>query len=321
VFVTAEDDEAEVHRRLSVVDPFGRRHEFPGKLIIIALPSAGGPMPFFVSDHNGVMETAEWRMICDQLVGINLKLVCFDPLANFAQVPLDVDSTAAQFVTSQFGRLAAETKATVLLPHHMRKTAKAPQTVAEAREAIRGSSGIVDGVRLAYALWPVDDDDGKKVCKDLRVLFNYNRVVRGAVVKANSRASREIVTYVRSDDGLLIDRSDELCALRPAWDELQDALVETCAKAAEAGKPFTKTGRPGLYERRAALPECLRSMAKHKLESLCQELIEAQRLVQCKASGSNAPQWLDVPGGRFAIGGAEFVEGAQVVPSPGGERS
>jgi RecA-family ATPase len=173
VFVTAEDDEAEIHRRLSVVDPFGRRHEFPGKLIIIALPSAGGPMPFFVSDHNGVMETAEWRMICDQLVGHNdLKLACFDPLANFAQVQLDVDSTAAQFVTSQFGRLAAETKATVLLPHHMRKTAKAPQNVAEAREAIRGSSGIVDGVRLAYALWPVDEADGKKVCKDLQSLFN-----------------------------------------------------------------------------------------------------------------------------------------------------
>jgi hypothetical protein len=138
------------------------------------------------------------------------------------------------------------------------------------------------------------------------------------VVKANGCASREIVTYVRSDDGLLIDRSDELHARRPAWDALQEDLVGAVAIAADGGFPFTKTGKAGLYDQRERLPESLRSMAKHKLESLCQELIEARRIVQCKASGSNAPQWLDVPGGKFALGSGDFAHGAQVVPFPGG---
>ena len=160
-------------------------------------------------------------------------------------------------MTSQFGSLAAETGATVLLPHHMRKTSKAPANVAEAREAIRGSSGIVDGVRLAYALWPVDEADGKQVCRSLQIPFLLNRVVKGAVVKANESASREIATYVRSDNGLLIDRTAELQHLRPAWDDLQDDLIAAVAARALAGLPFNKTGKGGLYEQRERLPPIL----------------------------------------------------------------
>ena len=62
-------------------------------------------------------------------------------------------------------------------------------------------------------------------------------------------------------------------------------------------------------------------MSKNKLEKLCQELIEARRVLQCKAAGSNAAQWLDVPGDRFATGEGDFKPGAQVVPFPGGGRS
>ena len=62
-------------------------------------------MPLFVHDHNGPMETQSRRMICNKLVEIrDLKIVSFDPLAAFAQVPLNSDSTAAQFVTSAFGQ-------------------------------------------------------------------------------------------------------------------------------------------------------------------------------------------------------------------------
>ena len=92
VFITAEDNDAAIHRRLTAIDPFECRRNHPGKLIAVALPSAGGPMPFFVRDHNGVIVTDAWKMICDQLIKIkDLKLVSFDPLANFAQVALDTD--------------------------------------------------------------------------------------------------------------------------------------------------------------------------------------------------------------------------------------
>jgi hypothetical protein len=154
-----------------------------------------------VQDHNGVKATDDWHRICDQLIKINdLQMVGFDPLSNFAQVNLDSDNTASQVVMGSFAQLAAETDSSVILPHHMRKVSggKAPQTVAEVREAIRGATGIVDGVRCVYALWPVDEEEGRGICRDLQVPFMPNRVVKGAVVKANDYASREIRTYVRS---------------------------------------------------------------------------------------------------------------------------
>ena len=317
VFFTAEDNDASLHRRLNAIDPFEWRSSHPGKLITVALPSAGGPMPFFVRDHNGVRVTDAWDMIREQLGKIkDLKLVSFDPLANFAQVALDTNSADAQFVTSQFGSLAAETGATILLPHHMRKTSKAPANVAEAREAIRGSSGIVDGVRLAYALWPVDEAEGKQVCRSLQIPFLLNRVVKGAVVKANKSASREIATYVRSDNGLLIDRTAELQHLRPAWNDLQEALIGAVAARAVARLPFNKTGKGGLYEQRERLPPTLRSLGRDRLQNLCQELIDTGKIVQCRAAGSNIAQWLDVPGGPFALGDGEFAQGADIVGFP-----
>ena len=48
--------------------------------------------------------------------------------------------------------------------------------------------------------------------------FSPNRVVKGAVVKANEQATGEIATYVRTDQGLLLDRSAQLLAQRPDED-------------------------------------------------------------------------------------------------------
>ena len=200
VFITAEDNDAAhppaTHRHRPVRMP----QEPPRQADHRRLAERRRADAVLRRDHNGVMVTDAWKMICDQLIKIkDLKLVSFDPLANFAQVALDTDSADAQFVTSQFGSLAAETGATILLPHHMRKTSKAPANVAEAREAIRGSSGIVDGVRLAYALWPVDEAEGKQVCRALQIPFLLNRVVKGAVVKANEPpAARSLPTSDRT---------------------------------------------------------------------------------------------------------------------------
>jgi hypothetical protein len=135
-------------------------------------------------------------------------------------------------------------------------------------------------------------------------------VVKGAVVKANDYASRDICTYVRSQQGLLVDRTSEVRGARPSNTDLWDALVEGVKAAALAGLPLNRTGKAGLYEQRHRLPDIVRGFSKHGLVALCDELIHNGRIVQCKATGSNRPQWLDVPGGPFALGDGEFVRGA-----------
>jgi hypothetical protein len=190
----------------------------------------------------------------------------------------------------------------------MKKAKEAPATVAEAREAIRGASGIVDGVRVAYALWAADPKYARKVCRDLLVPFTPNRVVQGAIVKANEPVNRDIATYVRTDDGVLRDRTADLRKATMANQE--DALVDAIAARAAAGRPLMQTGQGGLYEHRESLPQELRAMGRHRLVQLCSDLIDEGRVVKCIGPGSNVAKWLDVPGGQFAEGVGMFVRGA-----------
>ena len=92
--------------------------------------------------------------------------------------------------------------------------------------------------------------------------FRLNSVVCGAVVKTNEPTHQDIVTYVRSDTGVLIDRSDTLQALRPTWDDLQDDLIGAVSARANAGLPFNKTGKGGLYGQRERLPPPCASSAE-----------------------------------------------------------
>jgi AAA domain len=313
VFITSEDSEAAIHRRLAVVDPFDRRLSHPGKLKVVALPDAGGPLPLFVSTREGVQTTPEWDMICDQLASIaDLKLLVFDPLSTFAQVDLDADNCAVGFVAGKFGSLAAATGATVMVTHHMRKhkQTETPKVPAQARELIRGASNIVDGVRCAYALWMPDDKDGKDICNRLRIPYWHGRVVMGGIVKTNDKADLSIAEYVRTDDGLLLDRTADIRATRAPADTLRSELVATIAMHAEIGHPFTVTGATGLFEQKEKLPPSLQAVSRDRLRAMAEELLVEGAIKRCMAGGSTVDKWLDVPGGQFGLGIGRFAHGA-----------
>jgi len=78
--------------------------------------------------------------------------------------------------------------------------------------------------------------------------------------------------------------------------------VAGLAEEADSGHPLTLTGEGGLYKQRERLPEGFRDMPKHKLEAFGPKLIDEGRIVQCSAAGSHHGKWLDVPGGKFALG-------------------
>ncbi|MBB2793908.1 UNVERIFIED_ORG: hypothetical protein GGD58_002772 [Rhizobium pisi] len=310
VMVTSEDDAGEVHRRLAALDKKEHRLSDGNKLLIVPLPSAGGPQVFWREDRRlGLIETDNWKRLCDELTSIeDLRLVTLDPLASFAHVQINEDPAAGAFVCASLGALSAETRATVLVAHHMKKTGKPIESLADAREAIRGSTALVDGLRLAYALWPAEEKRARAICKDLGVEYTANRVVFGGVVKANGAARRIVSTYVRNEHGLLVDRTSGIGASNLPQDDLMELLIAAIASAAHAGQPFTKTGITGLYDNRERLGEGLSELARHKIEGLAQRAIESQRIVKCLAGGTT-PKWLDVPTGSFASGLGEFRKG------------
>ncbi|MDW9376790.1 AAA family ATPase [Sinorhizobium meliloti] len=312
VMITSEDDANEVHRRIDALDTKGNRYTPAGKrMIVVPLPSAGGARAFWKEDKKqGLIETDDFKRICDQLKDIgDLRLVTFDPLASFAHLPLNEDPSAGQFVCTSLSRLATETGATILTAHHMRKSKAPIETLADAREAIRGSTALVDGLRLAYAMWPADEARAKRTCKSLGIQYQPNRIVLGGVVKANGAARRIMSTYARSDSGLLVDKTAGLGTSAPAQDDLRTALVVAVEAAANAGSPFTKTGASGLFEMRERLPEELRRIAKGRLDALATEALERGEIVRAAARGEKTAKWLDVPGGIFAIGLGNFTTG------------
>ncbi|MGN7612733.1 AAA family ATPase [Magnetococcales bacterium HHB-1] len=318
VVFTAEDDQHEVHRRFQRLDPAGYRLREPERLIVVPLPNAGGPIPLVASGKNGPEATEQFLRIQEQLLALDdLKLIVFDPLSSFIHADITADPAAGSFATGLFASLATGTGAAVIIAHHMRKPQgnKPISSAEQARDAIRGSSALVDGVRMAYSLWPAKSDKQEEVFKLLKQNFVRNAVFQGAVVKSNGPADRKVRTYMRSPTGLLEDITEDLQRAKLSTDDLNELLIKTIGRAAKNGRPFTHTGGSGVFKQRNRLPKAFHTVSRHRLEKMVQELMNQRpaKIVKGMASGSHEPKWLDIPDGPFAQGDGEFIHGADEV--------
>ncbi len=251
VVVTAEDSFDAVHRRLNRIDPSARRLRHPKRMIVLPLPDAGGPRPLIATNGKMLARTPFFSNLKLQLVQLSeLRLVVIDPLQAFVLADVNADPAAAQFLWSAMAELAAATGATVLLTHHMRKDGMLRIADGDdAREAIRGTTALVDGARLAYALWKLDDETARPLCDALQIAFERGRLVRGAVVKANDEADHNAHTYARDGSGLLIQLENEpdgngapeatfsIAQAREVFKEIERRF--------EAGTPFSHSPNSG----------------------------------------------------------------------------
>ena len=303
VYITAEDDAIEVHNRLHALG------NIPDRLYVMPLPDAGGAMALFAPDpaSRKPITTDAWSDLTSQVRKLdNLKLVVLDPLQPLCALDLNIPENA-QFVCSRLAALATSTGASLIVSHHFAKReASSPE---QAREAIRGTGGLVDGVRSVYALWTPKEEQAKGVCKALDIPFQRGQVVNGGVVKANGAARLHISTFIRDERGLLVDQTDFLRDGKHQDYVLIEELKSAVARAAVEGKPYTKTGGNGVYERRHELPEGFHSIGKHKIAEWLGILLDAGGLVMAMAQGSKVVKWLDVPDGPVATGDADFVVG------------
>lgn len=291
VMICAEDDAIEIHNRLTVFGPLPQ----PSRLIIVPLPDAGGTQALFeLNPTTKAPATAQaFENLKRQLAEIpSLALVVLDPLQALCG-GLDLNLPQhGQHVCGALAALAADTGAAVIVSHHLRKGG-AIQSPDEAREAIRGSGGLVDGVRSALAVWPDNTDEAKSVCKRLGNDWERNKVCKLAVVKANFKADLHVKTLVRGDDGLLVDRGFDLYTVTPKQQEVCDKLVNEIEAAAKNGKPFTRSGQNGVYERRHELSPYFHDWGRQKLLDTVQGLLNAGTLDLFKVGGTKTGKvWL-----------------------------
>ena len=76
IFCTAEDDEAEMHRRIERLDPNNLRFSvLAHELRVVSLPNVGGVFPIFQDTRDGYSTSDEFDKLYEQILQMNdLKL-------------------------------------------------------------------------------------------------------------------------------------------------------------------------------------------------------------------------------------------------------
>ena len=315
IILSAEDDKDEMHRRIERMDPMGKRREYPNNLKILPLPNLGGVFPIMQKIDNSYVMGEEFGRIYDQILEMqNLALLVIDPMASFVHADVNADPAAGAAFMGMLAQISTETGATVMVNHHMAKIKdNDPVTTPEqARNLIRGTSAIVDGVRCAFSVWNVEEKTGRQRCKDLNVDYARNTVFDGAVVKANGPANRDIRHFIRNPNtGLLEDRSEDIRNLalsETARNRLQH-MFDFVAMMENDGSAVTKGGaNDGAHEaiRTSSSGEpCVISLkvcGETTVKNTITALQEAGRVDTYRLTQSGTNKWLGVTGGPLSRG-------------------
>jgi len=185
VIFCAEDDLMEIHRRLDLLDPKGRRFNSSFDVYVFPVPEQKEPM--ILMREEGVTPIAQ--ELVEELQAIpNLKLVCFDPLQAFTTGNVSSSNEAGQLWGSYCANISARLGCTTLTIHHLNKGALTNDSddAMSHRQEIRGASSITDSVRFALSLWLASAEDCERICEEMRVKYDRMAVVKAALVKSNS---------------------------------------------------------------------------------------------------------------------------------------
>jgi AAA domain len=313
VFLTLEDDRAEIHRRTASLDPGGDRHDAPC-YVIPAIDQLPNFDPTLVTAEGRVaVLTAFAQTGLDALLediaraaGHPVRLLVLDPAGDF----LDVDENDATHVKPLMRRLrvvAAQHDCTIILLGHVAKSMDVDGLT------MRGSSAWVANSRFAYALWRPTDEDARKLARKLKV--PADGLVWGNLVKANHAEAPigQKRIYLRDPRSGRLEDLTVQAQRGPTDDVLLEMLVTSCAEYAAAGLPFAYSGVAGLWNGRADLPEPLAMLTKKRLEGLGTLALDNRLLVKARTTESQgAPKYLDVPDGPLSKGvGVDMPQGSR----------
>ena len=311
IIFTAEDDEAEMHRRIERLDEQELRFSYPHKLHVVSLPNVGGVFPILRESMGEYTETDEFKKIYEQIIQLdNLKLIVFDPLASFAHADVNADPAAGAALTGLLSRISTETGASTIVCHHMTKVRddaviNKPE---QARNLIRGTSALVDGVRSAFAIWQVDEKTSSGRCRDMGIEFQRNRCFDGAVVKSNGPCDRGIRHFVRDTlTGLLQDRTEQVQNLgRSNEAELRKSSMFNWIRDCEQnGRALCQRGgADGLVDRLSdnECPPSLKELSQTQLDRIVRDLIAERRIQKYSFTATGGRKWLGTTDGLMSRG-------------------
>lgn len=208
VWASGEDDIIELRERVKRAAD-GKIPYDLNQIRPICLPNVGGMLPLIKIDSSGSPRLTEHYYELNEAISNihDVRLLILDPLARFVDGNIELNVHAAQTLLGALHSLATQHRIAVLVVHHMAKTRGSKMAkitdIDTAREAIRGSSSLVDGCRSVMAVWEESNYD----------LIQYyaaqpNRppgtLLTAALVKSNFAKPTILSCLVRTPDGELV---------------------------------------------------------------------------------------------------------------------
>ncbi len=228
VFFGAEDSAASMHRRIANISDQTLRDRAAANLFVVPMPDAGGPQPFIEQVMGQYNVTPVYSSLRDQLLAMgDVALIVIDPLQAFAAADINTDPAAAQFWWSLMSEMCVSVGANVLVSHHMRKDGSFSISKSmQAREAIRGTTALVDGARWVYGLWNMPEADEIVIAQKMGFEAGQGVSVCGGIVKVNDQADMSTATFIRSEGGLLENKTDEVATILEASAKLDKVQTQ-----------------------------------------------------------------------------------------------
>ena len=228
VFVSGEDDQDELNRRLrSAIKNFSASHQslVDNNLSFIDFTSSFELFTNKLSyGETSITETpAKLIKLIQEKLGDEVGLIIIDPVSRFRGGEENSAPDTTRFVQT-IQLLSEQLNSTVLLVHHVNKNARANGT---GQNNARGSSALVDGVRLVMELNALSD---KEMKDQFNITPGTKELLSLSVVKSNYSKKIMPITVEKTDDGSFVPFRQERGDYRK---------IEVLKKIHE--KPSTKT--------------------------------------------------------------------------------
>jgi len=141
----------------------------------------------------------------------DLELLVVDPIQSFCSAPTN-DNEVGQLWSSLMQMIASKFNTCVASIHHMSKQGLiATNDPLQSRMAVRGASSFVDASRWVLSLFLCEEEEAQAICLREGISYDRMKVVRSAVVKANSDADMTVKTLIRKNGFLeLLDENKEI---------------------------------------------------------------------------------------------------------------
>jgi KaiC/GvpD/RAD55 family RecA-like ATPase len=199
VYISGEDDQNELHRRLrSAVKSFSNSYKDLVKQNLSFIDFSSSFELFTNKLSYGETNITETpakliKLIQDKL-GNEVGLIIIDPVSRFRGGEENSAPDTTRFVQT-IQLLSEQLNSTVLLVHHVNKNARANGT---GQNNARGSSALVDGVRLVMELNALSD---KEMKDQFNITPGTKELLSLSVVKSNYSKKIMPITVEKTDDG------------------------------------------------------------------------------------------------------------------------